>query len=94
MAVGLPVIATTSGGFPSMINLDPARLTGWLVAPDNVDALADAFVDAVNRPAERRRRGEHALAHARAHLSWNDLIPRFEDAYTAAIARHAGSRNS
>src|SRR5713226_5059587 len=33
MAVGLPVIATQSGGFPSMINLDPARLTGWLVAP-------------------------------------------------------------
>jgi glycosyltransferase involved in cell wall biosynthesis len=94
MAVGLPVIATTSGGFPSMINLDPTRLTGWLVAPDDVDALADALVDAVNRPAERRWRAEHTLAHARAHLSWNDLIPRFEDAYTAAIARHAASRNS
>ena len=31
MAVGLPVIATNSGGFPLMINLDPARPTGWLV---------------------------------------------------------------
>ena len=92
MAVGLPVIATTSGGFPSMINLDPARLTGWLVAPDDVDALSDALVDAVNRPAERRRRGQHALAHARARFSWNDLMPRFEDAYAAAIARHAAGR--
>ena len=94
MAVGLPVIATTSGGFPSMINLDPARLTGWLVAPDDLDALSNALIDAVNRPAERRRRGQNALAHARAHFSWNDLTSRFEDAYAAAIERHAAGRNS
>jgi len=41
MAVGLPVIATQSGGFPSMINLDPARPTGWLVAPES--PRRDAF---------------------------------------------------
>ena len=57
MAVGLPVIATRSGGFPSMVNLDPARPTGWLVAPDDVDALADALVEAVNRPDELRGAG-------------------------------------
>jgi glycosyltransferase involved in cell wall biosynthesis len=87
MAVGLPVIATTSGGFPSMINLDPARPTGWLATPDDVDALADILVEAVDKPAERRRRGRHALAHARAHLSWKRLVPRFEHAYAAAHAR-------
>jgi D-inositol-3-phosphate glycosyltransferase len=88
MAVGLPVIATQSGGFPSMINLDPARPTGWLVAPDDVDALADGLAEAVNRPAELRRRGANALAHARESLSWAGLVPQFEDAYAAAIERH------
>jgi D-inositol-3-phosphate glycosyltransferase len=88
MAVGLPVIATQSGGFPSMINLDPARPTGWLVAPDDVDALADGLVEAVNRPAELGRRGANALAHARESLSWAGLVPQFEDAYAAAIERN------
>ena len=88
MAVGLPVIATRSGGFPSMVNLDPMNPTGWLVAPDDVDALADALVEAVNRPDELRTRGANALAHAREHLSWSGLVPQFEDAYAAAIERH------
>ena len=88
MAVGLPVIATRSGGFPSIVNLDPARPTGWLVAPDDVEALAEALVEAVNTPGELRTRGANALAHARADLSWTGLVPRFEDAYAAAIARH------
>jgi glycosyltransferase involved in cell wall biosynthesis len=91
MAVGLPVIATQSGGFPSMINLDPVRPTGWLVAPDDVDALADGLAEAVNRPAELRRRGANALAHARKNLSWAGLVPQMEDAYAAAIERHRTS---
>jgi glycosyltransferase involved in cell wall biosynthesis len=89
MAVGLPVIATRSGGFPSMINLDPAHPTGWLVEADDIDALAQGLVDAVNHPDELASRGENALAHARADLSWDGLVGRFEDAYAAAIARHA-----
>lgn len=89
MAVGLPVIATKSGGFPSMINLDPAHPTGWLVAPDDIDALAHALIQAVDNPVERRIRATHALAHARARFSWAGLVPRFEEAYANAIAHHA-----
>jgi glycosyltransferase involved in cell wall biosynthesis len=89
MAVGLPVLATTSGGFPSMINLDPGRPTGWLVTADDIDALADAIVDVVNDPAERHARGAAALDHAREHLSWKGLVPRFEEVYAAAIERRA-----
>lgn len=89
MAVGLPVIATRSGGFPSMINLDPAEPTGWLVEADDVGALAQGLVDVVNHPDELARRGENALAHARADLSWDGLVGRFQDAYAAAVAQHA-----
>ena len=89
MACGLPVLATRSGGFPSMVNLDPGRPTGWLVPPDDLDALADALVEAVNRPEERRRRGQAALAHARANFSWRGRVAGFERAYAAAADHHA-----
>ena len=89
MATGVPVLATTSGGFPSMINTDAARPDGWLVPPDDVDALAYALVDAVNRPDERARRATNALAHARSVFSWTGLVPRFEDVYARARVRSA-----
>lgn len=84
MATGIPVVATRSGGPPSFVNTDPARPTGWLVEPDDEADLAEALVEAVNRPDERRRRGEASLAHATAHFSWPVLVRRFEEVYAAA----------
>ena len=89
MAVGLPVIATNSGGFPYMVNLDPARPTGWLVSPDDERALSEMLVHVVNRPQEMSRRGDAALAHARAHLSWASRVGAFEEAYARARDRRA-----
>jgi glycosyltransferase involved in cell wall biosynthesis len=89
MATGLPVLATRSGGFPSMVNVDPAEPTGWLVAPDDVDALAAALVDVVNRPDERARRGRAALAHARAEFSWTGRVAGFDLAYELAADHRA-----
>ena len=83
MAVGLPVIATTSGGFPLMINLDHTHPTGWLVPPDDEAALAEAMVEAANQPQEIAQRGEAALAHARTHLSWSSRVDQFENVYAA-----------
>jgi D-inositol-3-phosphate glycosyltransferase len=84
MAVGRPVIATRSGGFPLMINLDPFRPTGWLVGPEDVDGLADALVEAVDDPGELARRGTAAHAYAQANMSWVSRVPLFESAYAAA----------
>lgn len=89
MATGLPVIATLSGGFPSMVNLDPGSPTGWLVRPDDPEALAGALVEAIDHPDEVRRRGRAALAHARAELSWAGRVAGFEHAYASAAERHA-----
>ena len=88
MAVGRPVIASRSGGFPLMINVDPCRPTGWLVAPDDVDALADALVEAVDHPGELARRGLAARAHAQTHLSWASRVAAFERAYATAHVHH------
>ena len=90
MAVGRPVLATRSGGFPSMINLDPDRPTGWLVEPDDVDDLAAAMAAVVEHPDEVGRRGRAALAHARANLSWEGRVATFEQVYESAHQHHRG----
>jgi glycosyltransferase involved in cell wall biosynthesis len=71
-----------------MVNLDPARPTGWFVPPDDLDALADVLVTVVNEPTERATRGANALTYARAELSWNRLVTRFEAVYAQGIERH------
>ena len=90
MATGLPVLATTSGGFPSMINTDASRPDGWLVPPDDVDALADALVEVVNSPdGARPARGQRARPRRARTFSWAGLVPRFEDVYARARVRSA-----
>ncbi len=84
MATALPVIATVSGGFPLMVNLDPARPTGWLAPPDDELALAEKLIEAANAPHEMKRRGVAALAHAQTNLSWAGRVAGFEDAYARA----------
>jgi starch synthase len=86
MAVGLPVVACASGGLLSMVNLDPDRPTGWFVPNDELEALTVALTMVVNDPGETARRGANALAHARAELSWDGLVTRFEGVYAQAAA--------
>ncbi len=92
MAVGLPVVACRSGGLPEIVNADRPHPTGWLVAPDDVDELADALVQVVNDPAETATRGSNALAYARSEVSWDGLVSRFEAVYARAGA-YAARRN-
>ena len=87
MAVGLPVVACRSGGLMSMVNLEPNHPTGWFVPPDDPDALTEVLVSVVNDPVETAARGANALAHARAELSWDGLVPRFEAVYAQGIER-------
>ena len=71
MACGLPVDRRSTPTGPAEI-VDDGE-TGWLVPPDDEEALADALVEAVNDGGERRRRGERAYEEARARYAWPAL---------------------
>jgi glycosyltransferase involved in cell wall biosynthesis len=78
MACGLPSIAVDAHG-PATI-VDDGE-TGWLVPPDDEDAMAEALVEAVNGDEERRRRGEAAYRVARENYSWPALVERIARIY-------------
>jgi glycosyltransferase involved in cell wall biosynthesis len=86
MACGLPAIAVDAHG-PAEI-VDHGR-TGWLVPPDDRDALAAALAEAVGDPVERARRGEAALQDARARFAWPALAERVARVYRDASG-HTG----
>jgi glycosyltransferase involved in cell wall biosynthesis len=60
--------------------------TGWLVPPDDEDAMAEALVEVVNDPAERRRRGEAGYRVARERYSWPALAERVARVYDDVVA--------
>jgi len=78
MACGLPVIAVDAHG-PAEI-VDDGH-TGWLVAPDDEDAMVEALVDAVNRDDERGRRGALAYEEARSRYAWPALARGLAQVY-------------
>jgi glycosyltransferase involved in cell wall biosynthesis len=82
MACTLPAIAVDAHG-PGEIVADGE--TGWLVEPDDVRGLAAALVDAVNRPGERRRRGDRAREVALERYSWPALAEEVAAVYEAAL---------
>jgi glycosyltransferase involved in cell wall biosynthesis len=83
MACGLPAIAVDAHGPGEIVTHGE---TGWLVEPDDLEGLAAALVEAVNRPEERRRRGEQAREVAVERYSWPALAEEVAAVYEAARA--------
>jgi glycosyltransferase involved in cell wall biosynthesis len=82
MACGLPAIAVDAHGPGQIVD---HGATGWLVEPDDEEALADVLVEAVNDSGERRRRGEAARDVVRDLYSWPALAGRVADVYDACL---------
>jgi len=70
MACGLPAIAVDAHG-PATI-VEPGE-TGWLVPPDDEQAMADAIVEAVNNDDRRAALAERAYERSRARYAWPAL---------------------
>jgi glycosyltransferase involved in cell wall biosynthesis len=82
MACGLPVIACRVHG-PAAIVADGG--TGWLIRPDDKDALVDALVTAARGKEERRARGRRAQTESRRY-GWAEIARRFASLYEELLA--------
>jgi glycosyltransferase involved in cell wall biosynthesis len=86
MACGLPVIACDTHG-PAEIVRDGEN--GWLIPPDDEQALAAALIEAATDASERHRRGQQAANAAHRHYGWPTIAARITDLYREVIARTA-----
>ena len=91
MACGLPVIAADAHG-PAEIVEDGH--TGWLVEPDDEDALVEALVDAVNDDAKRARKGRVAYEESRGRYSWPALAEGVSAVYEDVAEARVGVAQS
>lgn len=82
MACGLPPIVVNAYG-PAEIVED--GVTGWLVPPDDEQALARAMVAAARDEHERRARAERAYRVARARYGWPALAQGLARVYEDVV---------
>lgn len=78
MASGLPVVATRVGGIPEVVE---HGVTGLLVPPEDVGALAEAMRTLLDDPALARRMGEAGRRRALERFSWDDVAARLRALY-------------
>ncbi len=81
-AHGKPVVATTVGGLPELVE-DGA--TGYLVPPRDERALADAIVRILTDPARQREMGARARRKAETELSPAAIAAQTVKVYECAL---------
>lgn len=88
MACGLPAVALDTGTAADIVLHGE---TGWLVEPDDVAGLANALIEAVNRPDERRRRGANAAKDVARRFVLSEVVGAiaaiYEEVSETAFAR-------
>lgn len=89
-AAGKPIVASNTGGLKDVV---ADGETGLLVAPGDGEALRSALRRLLADAALRARMGEAARAHAREFAPEN-VVPRFEEAYEAAVQARLARRPS
>jgi glycosyltransferase involved in cell wall biosynthesis len=87
MSAGLPVVATTTGGPPTFLNLNGHAPEGWLIPPDDEDALVEVLVNALTCPADRLARADAAQALVRRSYSWHAIAERVAGVYEAMLTK-------
>jgi glycosyltransferase involved in cell wall biosynthesis len=82
MARGLPVVATSVGGLPELI--EDGR-TGYLVPPSDVAALASRLRLLIVDSERRRRMGAAGWKRAREHFSVEHMVRQIASVYDALL---------
>lgn len=78
MSVGLPIVATKTGGIPEVVTTDKS---GILVEARNADALADAILELLRNPVRARQMANLAAKDARFRFNLKDMIIALETTY-------------
>lgn len=84
MACAVPPIATATGGPLRTIIPAGPNATGWLVPPDDPDALAHTLTAALRNTAGRTRRADKARKHVEDTYSWSRTADHYLTAYATA----------
>jgi glycosyltransferase involved in cell wall biosynthesis len=89
MSCGAPIIATTGGAFPEIIDHDE---NGWLVPPGDSKALADAIRLLMDDWTLRERLSAHGRQHVLDKFSWRKAAEETLAVYEEVLGR-TGDRN-
>jgi glycosyltransferase involved in cell wall biosynthesis len=82
MAFGLPVVATDSGGLPTLID---DGITGFVVPMRDSGALADRLTELLDHPERRADMGTAAREYVRENHSWDWLVSELEEIYARLL---------
>jgi glycosyltransferase involved in cell wall biosynthesis len=88
MACGLPVVATTVGGVPELIE---SGLHGLLVPPDDALALTGAMRFMLERPQERAAMAQASRRRAAADFSLEKMVRAYDELYRTSLAAVRGA---
>jgi glycosyltransferase involved in cell wall biosynthesis len=88
MAFRKPVVATTAGGMPEIIENGK---NGILVTPDDPDALAESVIKLLTDEALQLRLGENGYATARERFRCDQTAANYESAYAQVLRICKGS---
>lgn len=86
MAYGLPCIGTTSDAMPEIIQHGE---TGYVVAPDDIEGLANHLERLLENTALRRKIGAQGRERVAATYTWDHVVRRMLPYFEQAKAKHA-----
>jgi glycosyltransferase involved in cell wall biosynthesis/LmbE family N-acetylglucosaminyl deacetylase len=82
MSVGCPVIGTTAGGMPEVVD---EGVTGLLVPPADTAALSAAIEALLADPALRRRMGEAGRVRVAGRFTWDSIAESVSTVYAGIM---------
>jgi glycosyltransferase involved in cell wall biosynthesis len=86
MATALPVVATSVGGNPGLVE---DEITGLLVPPGDAPALAKAISRLIEDRVLAARLGEQGRTHAQVTFGMDRMVARTEALYVRALDTRA-----
>ena len=81
---GRPVIATTTGGLPEVVN---DGRSGFLVPPANPRQLAAKITTLLDSPSLAKRMGEYGKMLSKNRYDWQPIAEKILEIYTATLRR-------